>query len=134
LTRSVLFTASPSPQLYIIDWEFVQLGHRAMDLGQLIGDLLEKSYMLSSIRSQCESMLCSFVKGYGAMSEEMGFRVLIHAGVHILNWCARHPDADLKGKVEALMQRAVEMTVRAWRQERGWFDGDVLGCLFAEVV
>lgn len=133
-TRSVLFTASPSPQLYVIDWEFVQLGHRAMDLGQFIGDLLEKSYMLSSVRSQCESMLCSFVKSYGAVSEEMGFRVVMHAGVHMINWCARHPDADLKRQVEVLLQRAVEMIARAWKQDRGWFQGDVLGCLFAGAV
>jgi 5-methylthioribose kinase len=29
-------------KLYIIDWEFAQYGHRAYDLGQLIGDLWER--------------------------------------------------------------------------------------------
>ena len=102
-----------------------------MDLGQMIGDLLEKGYIFSSVNVHCKTLLDDIVKGYGGISDEMQWRVVIHAGVHMINWCARHPGADLVGKVEVLTLRAVEMIVRAWKHDREWFEEDVLGCLFA---
>lgn len=130
---SILFNPKPNPQLYIIDFEFAHIGHRATDLGQIIGDLLEKSYMSRDdlTQSNCEALLESFVKGYGAMDENLAYRIVVHAGVHMINWCARHPGADLKGKAAGLMQKAVAIIVRAWRKDSTSFDGDVLGCLFS---
>ncbi len=31
-------------QLFIVDWELAQIGHRAYDLGQMIGDLYERKH------------------------------------------------------------------------------------------
>lgn len=133
----MLLNAAPRLQLHIIDFEFAHLGHRATDLGQMIGDLLEKSYMFDSgisTRSNCEIMIQAFIKGYGAVTKNMAYRVIMHAGVHVINWCARHPDAEMRGKVEEMMRMAVEVIVRAWRQEQAGFDGGVLGCLFARTT
>lgn len=131
----MLLNAAPHPQLHIIDFEFAHFGHRATDLGQMIGDLLEKSYMFDSgisTRSNCEMMIEAFIKGYGAVTESTAYRVITHAGVHVINWCTRHPDAETGGKVEEMMRMAVEVIVRAWGQEQAGFDGGVLGCLFVE--
>lgn len=99
----------------------------------MIGDVLEKSYMFGleePTRSNCEAVIEAFVRGYGAVDEHMAYRIVIHAGVHMINWCARHPGAEMRGKAESLMQRAVRIIVKAWKEDRASFDGDVLGCLF----
>ncbi|KAJ4991645.1 hypothetical protein SVAN01_02760 [Stagonosporopsis vannaccii] len=132
-TGNVLFTSMPKPQLHVIDFEFAHFGHRATDLGQMIGDLLEKSYMSdshTSVRSHCEATITAFVKGYGNLSDEMAYRIIIHAGAHIINWCARHPGAEMRGRADELIQRAVAIVVKAWEEDQPWFDGHVLGCLF----
>lgn len=98
----------------------------------MIGDLLEKSYMFDSdpsTRPNCEAMITAFVRGYGALYDDMAYRIAIHAGAHMINWCARHPGAEMRGKVEGLMQRAVAIIVKAYEGDRAWFDGDVLGWL-----
>jgi len=105
-----------------------------MDLGQLIGDLLEKILLAGaeiSTRIPYRVMIEAFAKGYGTLSDDMAYRVIIHAGVHVVNWCARHPDAEMGEQVAFMMREAVEVIVRAWRGERKWFEGRLLGCLFA---
>ncbi len=36
--------AEPMRKLVVIDWEYTQHGHRATDLGQMIGDLCERKH------------------------------------------------------------------------------------------
>ena len=130
---SVLLTLPPQPRLHVIDFEFSHYSHRAMDLGQMIGDLLEKISMADAevtTRIACKVMIEAFAKGYGVLSDAMAYRVIIHAGVHVINWCARHPGAEMSEQVTVMMREAVEVIVRAWRRERGWFKGKLLGCLF----
>ncbi|KAJ8108073.1 hypothetical protein OPT61_g8425 [Boeremia exigua] len=125
----VLLNVIPKPQLHIIDFEFAHLGNRATDLGQMIGDLLEKSYMFESGSGtylNCELIIGSFVKGYGSISQHMAKRVMIHAGVHLINWCARHPGAEMRGKGEGLMQRAIEIIKTAWNEDEAFFHGGLL--------
>lgn len=113
------------------------MGHRATDLGQMIGDLLEKGYVSdphSSVREKCEAVITALVKGYGAFDNEFAYSIVIHAGTHMINWCARHPGADVRGEVDRLMQRAVAIIVKAWEEDREWFDGHILGCLFHKSV
>lgn len=107
-----------------------------MDLGQMIGDLLEKASLATAdgnitIHIACKILIEAFVKGYGAKSDDTAYRVLIRAGVHVINWCARHPGADMSAEVEVMMREAVELIVKAWRRDRDWFNGNLLGCLFA---
>jgi|SRR5690242_11757734 len=113
------------------------MGHRATDLGQMIGDLLEKSYVSdsrSSVRENCEAVIAALVKGYGAFDDEIAYSIVIHAGTHMINWCARHPRAGVRGKVDELMQGAVAIIVKAWEEDREWFDRHILGCLFRRCV
>jgi predicted urease superfamily metal-dependent hydrolase len=103
----------------------------------MIGDLLEKSLWSDgspTTRAACEAMMEAFVKGYGTVSEDAVYRTIVHAGVHMMNWYARHPDTEMRGKAQAFMQTAVEVIVRAWRGEREWFDGNMLSCLFATLT
>ena len=103
----------------------------------MIGDLLEKSYMSDHhylVRANCEVVITAFAKGYGAFDDDTAYRTVIHAGTHMINWCARHPGAEMRGKVEGLMQRAVAIIVKAWEEDRAWFDNHVLACLFHKSV
>lgn len=86
--------------------------------------------MDESTSSCCEALICAFVEGYGDMSIDLAFNVVVHAGVHMINWCSRYPGAALNGAVEVLMRKAIELVVRAWKEDGGWFEGDILGCLF----
>jgi thiamine kinase-like enzyme len=131
---SVLLAPPPQPRLHVIDFEFSHLGHRAVDLGQLIGDLLENVLLAGpeiSTRIPYKVMIEAFAKGYGALSDDMAYRVIVHAGVHVVNWCARHPGAEISEQVALMMREAVEVIVRAGRREREWFEGKLLGCLLA---
>lgn len=116
--------------LYVIDWEFAQYGHRAYDLGQLIGDLLETDHFAPNVNMG--SLVKGFVGGYGALDDTMAFRVAIHVGVHMMNWCSRHapPQGDMLMQVENLVQKAMNIVVHACRENRKWFAGSILSCLF----
>jgi hypothetical protein len=130
---SVLLTPPPQPRLHVIDFEFSHHSHRAVDLGQMIGDLLEKiSFAGAEVttRIACRVMIEAFATGYGVLSDDMAYRVIIHAGVHVINWCVRHPGAEMSEQVTLMMREAVELIVRAWRRERSWFQGKLLGCCF----
>lgn len=99
----------------------------------MIGDLLEKISFAGenfSSRIACKVTIEAFAEGYGALSDDMAYRVLIHADAHVINWCARHPEADMSEPAQLMMREAVEMVMKAWRQEREWFKGKLLGCLF----
>ncbi|KAF2819139.1 hypothetical protein CC86DRAFT_147191 [Ophiobolus disseminans] len=117
--------------LCVIDWEFAQYGHRAYDLGQIIGDILETNHFTPS--KILEDLVTGFVEGYGALQDTMAFRVAIQVGVHMINWCSRHapPQGSLLLQVEKLMQEAVSFVVRGWQQDKKWFDKSLLSCLFS---
>lgn len=103
----------------------------------MIGDLLEKASLAAAdgnitTRIACKIIIEAFVKGYGAVSDDTAYHVLIHAGVHVINWCARHPSSEMNGEVELMMRDAVKVIIKARRRERRWFNGKLLGCLLAE--
>jgi len=124
-------TNETSASLYIIDWEFAQYGHRAYDMGQMIGDLLEKNHFAPSRTLQ--DLVEGFARGYGAITDEIAFRVAIHVGVHMINWCSRH--APLQEEefvpVEKLLEEALNLVVNGCRSNRQWFEKCMLSCLFS---
>ncbi|KAK3393979.1 kinase-like domain-containing protein [Podospora didyma] len=119
-------------ELFIIDWELAQFGHRAYDLGQLAGDLYERTHYRDV--AVAVDVIRGFVTGYGGLSDEMAFRIAIHAGVHLINWYSRRnpmtpPPAPVE-KIRAGMKVGVQWILKAWEEDREWFKGSVLGCLF----
>jgi len=126
----------PSPNkpndLAIIDWELSQHGHRAYDLGQMVGDLCEKRFL-----DEAESAVWAiegFARGYGELSEELAFRTAIHAGAHFIHWYIRRPPGkDLLATPERItnaMKLGRDFIVKGWARDREWFKGTALAPLF----
>lgn len=61
--------------LWTVDWEFAQFGHRACDIGQMIGDLYEREHFKNVDGALWA--IDAFIKSYGILSDEMAFHVTI---------------------------------------------------------
>lgn len=123
-----------SPKLHIVDWEFAQFGHRAYDVGQMIADLYERKHFLD-----VEGALWgidAFIDGYGAVSEDMAFRIAIHAGVHLVTWMKRGPPLHMRAawatleRARAVVELGMNFVLKGWERDRGWFRGSILAGLF----
>jgi hypothetical protein len=120
--------------LYVIDWELVQFGRKAYDLGQMIGDLYERKHFTGN--DSALHIIQGFVDGYGALSDEEAFQVAIHVGQHLICWYIRRsPQAPFTEPFE-LIQEAIligaDFIVKGWEQDRKWFESSDLTCLFTE--
>ncbi|KAH7147841.1 kinase-like domain-containing protein [Fusarium sp. MPI-SDFR-AT-0072] len=118
--------------IVFIDWEMCQFGHRAYDLGHMIGDLYEAYHFHSS--DIALTMIRGFMDGYGKIDDDMAFRTAIHAGVQFLGWYNRRAPSDtVKGTEEQISSAAKISTnfiVKGWERERQWFQGTPLAPLF----
>ncbi|KAH8757152.1 kinase-like domain-containing protein [Hyaloscypha sp. PMI_1271] len=125
--------ADKTNELFIIDWEFAQFGHRSCDLGQIVGDLYErKTYgNLDTAIFTMEGV----IDGYGALSDEMAFRTAIYVGVHLISWYNRQPRKGPKVAppevIVAGLTAGRDFMVKGWEKDRAFFQGSALGSLFA---
>lgn len=120
---SVLFgdsRTSPTHELHVIDFELSHVSHRAVDLGQFIGDLFEKGHLHSSVRPNAIALVENFIAGYGSVTEDMAFRIALHAGVHMINWWSRGRKEESEEGRE-LLRKALEIVSRAWKRDKKWF-------------
>lgn len=140
LTISVLVPNTPwrepgagTNSLFVIDWEFTQYGHRAYDLGQMIGDLYERS-VFNGIDTFMPVMH-GFIEGYGETDSEMAFRTAIHAGVHMIGWYNRRsPTSPLGAPPEVVvagLTNGRDLILKGWERDRKFFESSVLASLFA---
>jgi aminoglycoside phosphotransferase (APT) family kinase protein len=120
-------------ELFIIDWEFAQFGHRSCDLGQIVGDLYERK--IYSNLDIAISTMEGVIAGYGALSDEMAFRTAIYVGVHLISWYNRRPR---KGPRVATTEEIVagltvgrDFMVKGWERDSKFFLGSALASLFA---
>ncbi|KAE9371768.1 hypothetical protein N431DRAFT_410770 [Stipitochalara longipes BDJ] len=120
-------------ELFIIDWEFAQFGHRSCDLGQIIGDLYERNIYnnLDTAISTMEGV----IDGYGTLSDEMAFRTAVYVGVHLISWYNRRPRkgprvASPEVIVAGLMVGR-DFMVKGWEKDRAFFQSSALASLFA---
>lgn len=120
-------------KIFIIDWEFAQFGHRAYDIGQIIGDLCERK-VYNAIDFGLPVMR-GVIEGYGALNDEMGFRVAIHVGVHLIGWYNRRPQ---KGPwvaspeaIKAGLSTGRDFILKGWEKDRDFFERGLLAPLFA---
>lgn len=109
-----------------------QFGHRAYDLGHMIGDLYEAYHFHSSDISL--TMIRGFMDGYGEINDDMAFRTAIHAGVQFLGWYNRRAPSDsVKGTGEQISSAAkisTNLIVNGWERERQWYQSTPLAPLF----
>ncbi|KAF5636176.1 carboxypeptidase [Fusarium sp. NRRL 52700] len=118
--------------IIFIDWEMCQIGHRAYDLGHMIGDLYEAYHFHNS--DVALTMIRGFIDGYGEVDDDMAFRTAIHAGVQFLGWYNRRiPSDPAKGTTEQISSAAKISTnfiVYGWNREKQWFRRTPLAPLF----
>lgn len=121
-------------KLFVIDWEFTQFGHRAYDIGQLIGDLYEREYFQNV--DSAVWIIQGFIDGYGALSEEMVFRTAIHVGMQLVCWCKRGPPLHMRpqwstpGLIAGVVKLGVNFIVKGWEKDREWLESGALKGLF----
>lgn len=126
-------SADKTNELFIIDWEFAQFGHRSSDLGQIVGDLYERK--LYNNLGTAISTMEGVIDGYGALSDEMAFRTAIYVGVHLISWYNRRPR---KGPRVATPEAIVaglsvgrDFMVKGWKKDKAFFQSSSLASLFA---
>ncbi|KAI0854723.1 kinase-like domain-containing protein [Xylaria cubensis] len=73
--------------IFVIDWENVEFGHRAVDVGDLLADIYERNHFKGVEASI--SATKGFIEGYGPRSEDLDYWVAVHAGVHLICWYYR---------------------------------------------
>ncbi|KAI6083685.1 kinase-like domain-containing protein [Hypoxylon rubiginosum] len=121
------------PRLYVVDWEFVQFGHRAYDVGQMIGDLYERQHFNDADAALL--IIDAFIKGYGAVSEGMAFRIAIHAGVQLITWVVRGPPLHMRPpeamqRAPGAMKLGMDMVLKGYWKDKKWFETGMLVGLF----
>lgn len=142
LDISVLF---PKPRLqqeearlFIVDWEFAQFGHRAYDIGQIIGDLYERKHFMGV--EGAIWAIDGFIDGYGTLSEDMAFRAAIHAGVQMITWVTRGPPLHMRAgwatreKAADIVNLGMNIVLKGWEKDKGWFKSSVLSGLFSDDI
>ena len=126
--------AKQATELVVIDWEYAQFGHRAYDLGQMVGDLYERKHFNDAEAAMWT--IKGLVDGYGGLSDEMAFRTAIHAGVQLLHWYNRRdPSTPLTGtprQIADAVAVGTDFVVKGWSRDRTWFEGSVLAPLFVK--
>ncbi|TAQ85260.1 hypothetical protein B7494_g6422 [Chlorociboria aeruginascens] len=131
-TPSLEKQQSKEINIFIIDWELAQFGRREYDLGQMIGDLYERKHFMEIESSLW--LIQGFVVGYGALSDEMAFRIAIHAGVHLICWYIRRdptaPFTEPPKQIQDAIRIGTNFIVKGWERDRTWFEGSDLACLF----
>ncbi|KAK3317742.1 kinase-like domain-containing protein [Cercophora scortea] len=121
-------------ELFVIDWEMAQFGHRSYDLGQMIGDIYERKHF-KGLESAIPAIR-GFVDGYGGLSDDMAFRTAIHTGVHLIGWYTRRAPGSPFGcpleQAAAGMKFGRDLIIKGWERDRSWFESSELACLFGQ--
>ncbi|KAI2613263.1 kinase-like domain-containing protein [Hypoxylon sp. NC1633] len=123
-----------SNKLFIIDWENIQYGHRAVDVGGILADLYER-YHFKGIAASL-AVMEGFIQGYGKLSEELAFSTAIHAGVHLICWYYRRdrnaPLPHPLPKVFAALTTGRDLILQGWVKDKNGLRDSVLASLFAD--
>lgn len=128
---------TPTPEnpnkLFIIDWELAQYGHRAYDLGQIIGDMYERKVFRN--REVTLPVMNGIIFGYGVVDNLMAFRVAIYVGVHLIIWYQRRLK---KGPAAIVPQQVImdglqlgkDFIIKGWEEDEQYFKETMLASLF----
>ncbi|TVY43400.1 hypothetical protein LOCC1_G003933 [Lachnellula occidentalis] len=128
--------AEEETDLFIVDWEFTQFGHRAYDIGQMIGDLLERKHFMQI--DAAVWVLEGFIDGYGAVSEDMAFRIAVHTGVQLITWVTRGPPLHMRPawatreRVVSIVELGITFILKGWNKDMEWLKSSVLAGLLKD--
>ncbi|KAI0104218.1 kinase-like domain-containing protein [Nemania sp. FL0031] len=121
-------------EIFVIDWENVQFGHRAVDVGGLLADLYERNHF-KGVEASIPAMK-GFIEGYGPLSEDLAYRVAVHTGVHLICWYyRRNRNAPLPHplpKVLAALSIGRDLIVKGWTKDKTWLQTSIIGSMFAD--
>lgn len=121
---------SPTPTLFITDWELSHCGPQALDMGQMIGEL----YMLKHFKNLDAGLwiIQEFIEGYRpALTVDMAFRAAIHVGVHLIAWGSSVQGWGTEEQVEDVVKVGRDFVVKGWERDLAWFKKSALECLFS---
>ncbi|KAK4031802.1 hypothetical protein C8A01DRAFT_51243 [Parachaetomium inaequale] len=102
--------------------------------GNLIGDLWERKIFndLDIVMPVVQGV----IEGYGEVSEELAFRAAIHAGVQLISWYSRRPWSGALMPPPKVIIAGLTIgrgiILKAWEQDRKFFEHGVLASLFAK--
>lgn len=127
-------TTKDPNEIFIIDWELSQRGHRSYDVGQLIGDMYERKVYRN--RDAAVGVIRGIIEGYGPMAEDMAFRVAIYVGVHLIVWYRRGPkNGPPKTIPEEVIMTGLklgrDLVIKGWQKDKAFFQDTLLASLFA---
>lgn len=128
LIPNVPLTSDSETTLFVIDWEMAQVASRALDLGQMIAETYETKLFKNVEHGVW--VIEGFMDGYGPLSDKMAFRTAIHVGVHLVCFGSRVPGWGSPEQVEEVVKVGRDLIVQAWKENKSWFEGHALGCLF----
>jgi hypothetical protein len=120
--------------LFIVDWEMAQFGHRAYDVGQMIGDLYERKHFMEV--EGAVWTIQGFIEGYGPVSDGMAFRTAIHTGVQLITWMIRGPPLHMRPafatqeRARSIVKLGMMFILKGWEEDKAWFQSSVMADLF----
>ncbi|KAI0191877.1 kinase-like domain-containing protein [Astrocystis sublimbata] len=121
-------------ELFIIDWENVQFGHRAVDIGGFLGDLYER-FHFKGVEESLPAME-GFIAGYGPVSEDLAYAIAIHAGVHLICWYYRRDrNAPLPYLLPIVLKALTigrDLMLMGWARDRKGLQSSILGSMFED--
>lgn len=121
-------TSDTTTTLFIIDWEMAQIGSRALDLGQMIAETYETKLFKDVEHGLW--VIEGFMDGYGPLSDKMAFRTAFQVGAHLICFGSRVAGWGRPEQVKEVVMIGRDLIVQAWKENKAWFEGHALRCLF----
>ncbi|KAJ5885502.1 hypothetical protein N7495_010012 [Penicillium taxi] len=122
------FLGQSEVTMFVVDWEMSQISNRGLDLGQMIAEVLQ-----TKLFKQVEGsiwVIDGFLQGYGHLTDDMAFRTVIHAGVHLICWGSRVTGWGSQQQIEEVVQVGKDFIEQGWMRNKAWFEGGSLEFLF----
>jgi hypothetical protein len=128
LSKSQLADNSGPLSLCVIDWEISHVGSLASDIAQMFAGLylLDR---LQSISAGC-AIIAAFSAGYGALADEVTFRVASEFGVRLLAVPSHEPGDSSDSQAREILELGRDMVVHAEGRDKAWFRGGILDGIF----
>ncbi|KAI8633995.1 kinase-like domain-containing protein [Xylariaceae sp. FL1651] len=119
-------------ELFVIDWENVQFGHRAVDIGGFLGDLYER-FHFKGVKESLSAME-GFIEGYGPVGEDLAYA--IHAGVQFICWYYRRDrNGPLPYSLPIVLKSLTigrNLILMGWAKDRKGLQSSILASIFKD--
>jgi hypothetical protein len=129
LSKSQLADNCSGPlSLSVIDWEISHVGSLASDIAQMFAGL----YLLDNSQSTTAgcAMIAAFSAGYGALTDEVAFRVASEFGARLLSVPSHEPGDSSDSQAREVLELGRDMVVHVECKDKAWFRGGILDGIF----